>query len=68
MIFEHWLLPDEMLPTFRDVTPEKLRETGIRFIFSDIDNTLATYDDPEPPADARPPLRFNKNLPKLHQR
>ena len=51
MIFEHWLLPDEMLPTFRDVTPEKLREAGIRFIFSDIDNTLATYDDPEPPAD-----------------
>ncbi|MBQ4194340.1 MAG: HAD-IIIA family hydrolase, partial [Clostridia bacterium] len=26
-------------------------EAGIRFIFSDIDNTLATYDDPEPPAD-----------------
>ncbi|MBQ3707088.1 MAG: YqeG family HAD IIIA-type phosphatase [Clostridia bacterium] len=49
MIFEHWLLPDIMFPSFRDVTPEALREAGIRFIFSDIDNTLATYDDPEPP-------------------
>ena len=51
MIFERWLLPDRMLPTFRDVTPGMLREAGIRFIFSDIDNTLATYDDPEPPDD-----------------
>ena len=52
MIFERWLLPDRMLPTFRDVTPAMLREAGIRYIFSDIDNTLATYDDPEPPDDA----------------
>ncbi|MBR5367200.1 MAG: YqeG family HAD IIIA-type phosphatase [Clostridia bacterium] len=51
MIFERWLLPDRMLPTFRDVTPAMLREAGIRYIFSDIDNTLATYDDPEPPDD-----------------
>ena len=51
MIFERWLMPDEMLPTFREVTPEKLAALGIRFIFSDIDNTLATYDDPEPPPD-----------------
>lgn len=51
MIFERWLLPDRMVPTFRDVTPDALREAGIRFIFSDIDNTLATYDDPEPPED-----------------
>ncbi len=51
MIFEKWLLPDEVLPDFRHVTPEVLRERGIRFIFSDIDNTLATYDDPTPPPD-----------------
>ena len=49
MILERWLLPDRMVPTFRDVTPDALRDAGIRFIFSDIDNTLATYDDPEPP-------------------
>ena len=51
MIFARWLLPDEVFPDFTRVTPEMLRDRGIRFIFSDIDNTLATYDDPEPPAD-----------------
>ena len=51
MILEKTLLPDEMYPTFRDVTPEHLHDLGIKYIFSDIDNTLATYDDPTPPAD-----------------
>ena len=51
MILEKWLLPDEVFPDFRHVTPELLRSRGIRFIFSDIDNTLATYDDPTPPPD-----------------
>lgn len=51
MIFEKTLMPDEMYPTFRDVTPEHLIGLGIKYIFSDIDNTLATYDDPTPPAD-----------------
>ena len=51
MILEHWLLPDEVFPDFRQVTPELLKERGIRYIFSDIDNTLATYDDPVPPPD-----------------
>lgn len=49
MIFEKTLLPDEMCPTFEDVTPEHLSDLGIKYIFSDIDNTLATYDDPTPP-------------------
>ena len=60
MIFERWLLPDRMLPTFRDVTPAMLREAGIRYIFSDIDNTLATYDDPEPPDDVTAWIRAMK--------
>lgn len=51
MILEKTLLPDEMYQTFRDVTPEHLLSLGIRYIFSDIDNTLATYDDPTPPDD-----------------
>ena len=51
MILARWLLPDEVFPDFRKVTPELLRDRGIRFIFSDIDNTLATYDDPVPPPD-----------------
>ena len=49
MIFEKILLPDEMYPTFECVTPEHLLALGIKYIFSDIDNTLATYDDPTPP-------------------
>ncbi|MBP3377273.1 MAG: YqeG family HAD IIIA-type phosphatase [Clostridia bacterium] len=51
MILEKTLLPDEMYPAFRDVTPEHLLSLGIKYIFSDIDNTLATYDDPTPPED-----------------
>lgn len=49
MIFEKYLLPDDMLPHFTALTPEYLTSRGYRFIFSDIDNTLATYDDPTPP-------------------
>ena len=49
MIFEKLLMPGDMLPHFTSVTPEYLLSRGIRFVFSDIDNTLATYDDPTPP-------------------
>lgn len=49
MIFEKLLLPKEMYQTFEAVTPEHLSELGITHIFCDIDNTLATYDDPTPP-------------------
>ncbi len=53
MIGEKWLLPDELADTFETVTPEKLAARGIRWIFSDIDNTLATYDDALPPESVR---------------
>jgi HAD superfamily phosphatase (TIGR01668 family) len=49
MIFEKLLLPDDMLPHFTALTPDYLKSRGIRFVFSDIDNTLSTYDDPTPP-------------------
>ncbi len=48
MIFEKHLLPDEMYADFASLTPEHMKELGRRYIFSDIDNTLVTYDDPEP--------------------
>lgn len=48
MIFEKYILPGIMLDTFRDVTPEFLAERGIKYLISDIDNTLVTYDDPTP--------------------
>ncbi len=48
MIFEKLFLPDEMYPSFDFLTPEHMKELGRKYIFSDIDNTLVTYDDPEP--------------------
>ena len=49
MIFEKYLIPDEMVDRFESVTPEHLTDLGKKFIICDIDNTLATYDDPTPP-------------------
>lgn len=51
MIFENYLVPDLVLDSFRDVTPELLSSHGIRFILSDIDNTLVTYGDAVPTPD-----------------
>ena len=51
MVFEKYLVPDLVLSSFRDITPALLENHGIRFILSDIDNTLVTYDDEEPTAD-----------------
>lgn len=51
MLFEKYLVPDLVLPSFRDITPALLRQHGIRYILSDIDNTLVTYDDVEPTPD-----------------
>ena len=41
-----FLMPDIILPTYRDVTPQLCREYGVRAILSDIDNTLAPYEQP----------------------
>lgn len=49
MIFEKYLIPDEMVDRFECVTPEHLLSMGKKYIICDIDNTLATYDDPTPP-------------------
>lgn len=42
------LVPDYMLDTFADVTPEFLESLGIRALLIDIDNTLAPYEQAEP--------------------
>lgn len=49
MILEKWLIPDLVTSTYRDVTPELVRSMGKKALLCDIDNTLATYDDPTPP-------------------
>ena len=40
--------PDFTFATYRDVTPEFLTEQGIKAVLSDIDNTLAPYEQAEP--------------------
>ncbi len=52
-IFDRYLRPDFIFGTFREVTSDFCRENGIKYIISDIDNTLVTYDDPEPTPDVR---------------
>ena len=40
--------PNAFFQSIYDITPEFLLDNGIKAIVSDIDNTLVTYDDPEP--------------------
>ena len=47
-VFDRYLKPDYILDTFKDVTPEFCRKHDIKALICDIDNTLVTYDDPEP--------------------
>lgn len=53
MIFEKLLMPDEVYSSFEELTPEHMKELGKKYIFSDIDNTLATYDDMYPPENVK---------------
>ena len=46
-MFEHFI-PDFIFDKFDDVTPDFLKEQGIRFLLIDIDNTLAPYEEPVP--------------------
>lgn len=42
------LLPYRIFDKFDDITPEYLLSLGVSFLFSDVDNTLAPYEVPEP--------------------
>ena len=53
MILEKLLMPDEVYSSFEELTPEHMKELGKKYIFSDIDNTLATYDDMYPPENVK---------------
>ncbi len=46
-------MPDLMTEHFYNVKPEMLTQSGIRGLICDIDNTLATYEQPDPPEDVR---------------
>lgn len=43
-----YLIPDVFYNDIYEVTPEFLTKAGVRALVLDIDNTLVTYDDPEP--------------------
>lgn len=47
------LTPKSFFQNIYEITPEFLKANGIRAIVSDIDNTLVTYDDPEPTEELR---------------
>ncbi len=49
MILEDYLVPDLMLRRFGDVTPALLSQWNVRGLICDIDNTLVTYEQPDPP-------------------
>jgi len=53
VLFEKWLLPDTVLPDYQSLSPEMLLEMGKKGLICDIDNTLATYDDADPPEAVR---------------
>ncbi len=49
MIFEKKLMPDYTFASYREVTPKLLSSLGAKAVISDIDNTLAPYEDLDPP-------------------
>lgn len=49
MILEKLLVPDLCIDHYYDLEPQTVRALGGRALLCDIDNTLATYDDPIPP-------------------
>lgn len=44
----NYLLPDYMFASYREVTPAFLKSIGVSALLSDVDNTLAPYEMPEP--------------------
>ena len=55
------LVPDYVFPSFSAVTPQFLRENGIKALLSDVDNTLSPYEDAKPSEEV---IRF---IEELHQ-
>lgn len=53
MLLDKYIMPKMMKQSFRDVTPELLGTLGVKLLICDIDNTLVTYDDPEPTDELR---------------
>ena len=48
---KRFLVPDALFSTYRDLTPQMLRDRGITALILDIDNTLLPYEIPTPDGD-----------------
>jgi len=48
LLTDRYFMPDIYLNDIYEITPEMLKERGIKAVLLDIDNTLVTYDDPKP--------------------
>ncbi len=48
VIMASWLLPDYIFSKYNDITPEFLKDIGVKALLIDIDNTLAPYEQPSP--------------------
>lgn len=44
MLFEKKLMPDYLLTSFKDITPQFMKKIGAAALISDIDNTLVPYE------------------------
>ena len=42
------MMPDYMFRTYAEITPAFLQNLGVRAVLSDVDNTLAPYEQPQP--------------------
>lgn len=42
------MMPDYMFKAYDEITPEFLTSLGVKAVLSDVDNTLAPYEQPEP--------------------
>ena len=45
---KYTLQPDALFATYREITPTYLKSNGIKLLFTDVDNTLAPYEVPDP--------------------
>ncbi|MBR5767990.1 MAG: YqeG family HAD IIIA-type phosphatase [Clostridia bacterium] len=52
MLTDRLFCPDHRFRDVYEIDPEWLRGLGVRAVLLDIDNTLVTYDDPEPTEEA----------------
>ena len=45
---KHMMMPHYMFRTYDEISPEFLSSLGVKAVLSDVDNTLAPYEQPEP--------------------